>query len=152
MATSFTKTLPAGSYYVGDLCYIIPKAVWSELCDQWFDPSKDGVTATYIDPITNKEVTCYAFQTAYGDGMYESNHGFIYSVDAGIIGIVAAPITTDDPSIELYTAETFYKDFEISTDGHGFMEFGHININTAWEEDEDDEGYYDYDEEEYEDE
>lgn len=140
----FSKVLPAGSYYIGDLCYIIPAAAWGDLCDQWFKDGADSITAIY----NSKE--CYAFNTAYGDGTYPGSDGFNYPVDAGIIGIISADsVTLKNPGEldEAFTLKTFESDFTISTDGETLI-FGDLVIETGDEEEDDDDYWPDEDEDE----
>lgn len=67
----------AGTYYVGDLCYILSD-VWDEVCDHWGDDVftlKDGRKVAMLS-------------TMYGDGGYEDQFGNNYDVDSGTIGCV----------------------------------------------------------------
>ncbi len=74
----FTTRLPAGTYYIGDLCYALPDSVYY---GYWENTGfKDG----------RHKVGDYPFAvwgTAYGDGVYLGSDGKDYPVDAGIIGI-----------------------------------------------------------------
>jgi hypothetical protein len=75
-------TLPAGKYYIGDPCYVIRDHIaWMaflESCD-FFEESHRA----FFD-----KDEFWASETAYGDGVYNSNIGFRFTVDAGLIGIV----------------------------------------------------------------
>ena len=75
--------MPAGKYYVGDLCYVMHPE-WDEFCS-----------------ITIKEHTCLdgefnlkdgrrfaTFGTKWGDGEYRDQFGNRYGVDAGLIGCI----------------------------------------------------------------
>jgi hypothetical protein len=75
--------MPAGRYYVGDLCYVIEDdEVWSEVCDFMFDGKGDNE-----GQVTLKDGrTIVIYGTRYGDGTYQSNLGTSHSVDAGVIG------------------------------------------------------------------
>lgn len=75
--------LPAGTYYIGDLCYVLGDR-WDEVCDLIIgdDTCRDGV-------FTLKDGTRFAmFTTKYGDGEYYDQDGNSYSVDSGSIGCV----------------------------------------------------------------
>ena len=77
--------LPAGRYYVGDLCYVLGDR-WDEVCSRVIngDNCRDGV-------FTLEDGTQFAMMTTcYGDGQYEDNIGRRYSVDSGSIGCVLA--------------------------------------------------------------
>lgn len=133
----FMKLLPAGEYFIGDLCYIVPNDYWNDLCDQWFDKTKDGVVAQY----TQKDetlITVYAFSTAYGDGTYVGSDGFKYGVDAGLIGImpVTSEVKYEGREGDLYTRVKFDKEFMIATNGETLV-FGDIVIETGYEDEED---------------
>jgi hypothetical protein len=75
--------MPAGKYYVGDLCYVMHD-VWSQVCDLIIqdDQCLDG-------EFNLRSGTRFAIQsTAYGDGTYQDDDGFSYPVDAGSIGCI----------------------------------------------------------------
>lgn len=133
----YTKILPAGEYFIGDLCYIIPDTYWSELCDQWFEGNKTNIEATYNGIMT------YAFPTKWGDGTYIGSDGFSYGVDAGLIGIVEAVEDTQySEDDNLFRRVKFDSPFAITTDGSTLI-FGDIMIET--DEEEEDEDFSDYD-------
>lgn len=75
-------TLPAGKYYIGDPCYVIGDH------DKWmlFLNSCDFFEASSEAFIGNDKF--WASATAHGDGIYKSNKGDLFFVDAGLIGIV----------------------------------------------------------------
>lgn len=127
-------TMLAGKYVLGDPCYCFssddPDDLWMKLlesCD-YFDKPIGEVNGVKI----------LGFHTAYGDGTYAGSDGFDYGVDAGLIGLVPydfaiSQIGTFEP--ELHQVVEFDKDFECSED-NGFMVFGHITIETGYEESE----------------
>lgn len=77
---NFGFSLPAGRYYIGDLCYA--------LSDDVYDTIFGGTgydTGIYTD---KRSGSVFAMShTAYGDGLYPSSDGKQFAVDAGIIGI-----------------------------------------------------------------
>lgn len=79
-------TLPAGQYYIGDPCYVISDH------NKWmaFLNSCDFFEASVEASIGDDKF--WASPTAYGDGVYESNKGGRFPVDAGLIGIVPLSI------------------------------------------------------------
>ena len=75
--------MPAGTYYIGDLCYVLNDR-WDEVCDLVLADHfcRDGI-------FTLKDGTRFAmFTTKYGDGEYLDQDGNSYTVDSGSIGCV----------------------------------------------------------------
>ena len=77
-------TLPAGKYYIGDLCYSLP----DRLYDRVFGP--DFEAGLY----TSKKNPNHVFwlENTGGDGCFNGSDGKEYCVDAGIIGIASYDI------------------------------------------------------------
>lgn len=127
-----TLTMPAGSYYVGDLCYVM-NPQWEEFCE------KTIVGHACIDGevILENGIKIVQFRTAYGDGRYSDQLGNEYGVDAGLIGCIRTEDINDpDSYIKGGNIINFNSDFKCSSKD-GVLKFGHIVINT----DEDDEEY-----------
>lgn len=146
--TTETNRLPAGTYYVGDLCYVVPDADWPEFCDRMF-PGDDSYV---IGVFENREGINYAsFGTKYGDGCYGDYQLREYSVDSGTIGCipVCALKEFDVEKIErLGNIVEFPTAFEIGYDeATGTITFGHVDIVTGDEYGEDDDDNYEEDEE-----
>jgi len=137
-------TMPAGKYYIGDLCYVMHPE-WDECCDLFFPANHPprGVEGEF----TLKDGRRFAsFSTAYGDGTYRSNIGTGHCVDSGSIGCIRVEDIRDDQYDnieELGAVVEFAQPFEVSSD-QGLLIFGHVQIETA--------GGYDEEEDEYEDE
>jgi hypothetical protein len=110
-------TMPAGSYWIGDLCYVFDDDSWDEICGLLDGEGeftlKDG-----------RRIAIYS--TAWGDGIYEDQHGFVYGVDSGTLGCVLASdvkICTDGSIVQF--------DYEFNTEyDNGNVVIGHIRINT----------------------
>lgn len=130
--------MPAGRYYIGDLCYVMHNE-WEEVCeltingDSWIDGEftlKDG-----------RKFAIYS--TKYGDGYYEG-----IGVDSGTIGcILVSDIDTkcSENRIDLGRQVDFPRIFETAShDGEIF--FGEVHIDTG-DSDECD-PYYGYEDEE----
>ena len=133
--------MPAGRYYVGDLCYVMHD-VWEEFCDITISGSeclegefqlKDGRRfATY--------------STQYGDGFYPSNIGENFSVDAGLIGCILVSDITDPEATEA-AMKSYGAIVEFGTDfitegdrrGTGIIQFGRVIIETGDLEDDESE-------------
>jgi len=129
-------TMPAGTYYVGDLCYVM-HLQWDEFCVLTIED--DGV---HDGEFTLKNGVKFAFKgTAYGDGSYEDQHGNDYSVDTGLIGCILMS-DIDDPEVskhgESYIMDlgqviTFPEPFEVSS-ASGVIHFGDVvSIDTTCE-------------------
>jgi hypothetical protein len=126
-------TMPAGKYYIGDLCYVMHDE-WSEFCDITIKDEKclDG---EFVLADGRRFAT---FSTAWGDGTYRSSINTLHSVDSGSIGC----IRVEDINDTTYDAETinrlgaivdFPEPFEVSEDT-GLLTFGHVLIETNADE------------------
>ena len=128
-------SMPAGVYYVGDLCYVMTDKEWDEVCGITISGSvclegefqlKDG-----------RRFTMYG--TEWGDGVYRDQHGSEYSVDSGTIGcILLDDIKADkyDESLDrLGSVYDFYANF-VTSNYKGVIQFGRVMIDTdpAYEE------------------
>ena len=131
------NTMPAGRYYVGDLCYVMHDA-WTEAVDLMFPSAAEGYKSVE-GVLTLKDGRQFAiFSTSYGDGVYYDQWGKDYGVDAGSIGcILQKDIKDDTANIGLGNIVDFDQDFVVSSDGET-LKFGDIIIHT---------GSVDYDEE-----
>lgn len=101
--------MKAGTYYIGDLCYVLDEKDWHEICDKdYFDGEftlSDG-----------RGIAMYS--TAQGDGEYKSNVGSSCCVDSGTIGcVLLSDITRHeyDHIEDLAVFHTFESDFDTGT-------------------------------------
>jgi len=141
--------MPAGEYYVGDICYVMHPE-WDEVCDLiccWGDEDKetDG-------EFTLKDGRRFAvYGTAYGDGCYYDQTDRSYGVDAGIIGCIRVDDIAESERKNLEDGHVmkFEKDFITYSDA-GIIYFGNVAIDTTGELYNDDDDYSDcyYEEEE----
>jgi hypothetical protein len=131
--------MPAGKYYIGDLCYVMHDA-WDECCDLFFPANHPprGVEGEF----TLKDGRRFAsFSTAHGDGTYRSNTGTGHSVDSGSIGCIRIEDIRDnsyDNIEELGAIIEFTEPFKVSNE-QGLLTFGYVQIETnldPWDEDE----------------
>lgn len=76
--------MPAGKYYVGDLCYVMTDAEWDAFCDLTID-RMNCLDGEFTMPDGRKFAT---YSTQYGDGCYADQFGNQYGVDAGLIGCI----------------------------------------------------------------
>ena len=134
-----TFVMPAGKYYIGDLCYVMHD-VWDEFCDITIQETSvlDGVFAL------KSGVTFATFCTAWGDGGYRDMEGREYSVDAGLIGCIRVEDigVSEQGNIRCGHVVEFTEDFGV--DSHdGVIRFGDVYIDTdpapSWERDLDEE-------------
>lgn len=122
-------TLPAGEYYIGDPCYVVPNKDWIPLLERagYFgsEPSLDCDEGFFF----YKDKACFAYLTAHGDGTYTDKSHNKYPVDAGVIGIL--PVEVCDFKELLYPCVTkkFEKDFVVWEES-GVFHFGDIIIST----------------------
>lgn len=140
-----TAILPAGKYYVGDLCYVLGD-LWDEVCSLII-VGNDLVGQGEVLTLKNGTKFVY-FNTAYGDGTYRDDELlYSFSVDAGMIGAVLVNAEDVDMSEaeDLGAEVVFDHDWTAYKEDTGVMWFGDIRINTAHEEDDYD--AYDYEEE-----
>lgn len=137
-------TMPAGRYYIGDLCYVMHPE-WVEFCEITIRDEQclDG-------EFVLKDGRRFAsFGTAYGDGIYRSNIGTDHLVDAGLIGCIRVEDIRDDQYNnieELGAIVEFEQPFEVYSD-QGLIVFGHVQIETAGGYDEEEEDYFEEDQE-----
>ena len=97
----FTTRLPAGTYYIGDLCYALPDSVYYGYWENTgFQMGRHKVD-DYVFAVGN---------TYAGDGVYHGSDGKDYPVDAGIIGIADIRLCRK----ELQEGITKYKRIELN--------------------------------------
>lgn len=131
--------MPAGKYYVGDLCYVMTDKEWDQFCSITIKGNQvlDG---EFEMPDGRKFAT---YGTAWGDGTYRDQFRNEYSVDAGLIGC----ILVDDIRAEKYeNIESLGAIHEFATDfvtgggrgernWSGTIQFGRVAIETDPDED-----------------
>lgn len=147
-------TMPAGKYYIGDLCYVMHDE-WDEFCSITIDghDCKDG-EFTLAD---GRRFATYG--TAYGDGCYPCTDGSQLGVDAGLIGCIRVEDISEQMTVaqikSVGTIVEFAQPF--NTNEHkGIIQFGHILVDTAgddgdeWDDEAnmDEDNSYDYETEE----
>lgn len=121
-------TMPAGRYYVGDLCYVLENE-WDEFCRLTIQGNEciDG-------EFTLSDGRKFAsFGTKWGDGGYCDQFGNEYSVDAGLIGCVQ--VLDTQHSVSGGHIVEFTRDFDVgggrgSMNWDGVIHIGHLQINT----------------------
>lgn len=75
-------------FYIGDICYVLSKDVYNGV---W------GKIGQYQDGeyITDDGYKFAMASTAYGDGCYDDDGNNVYSVDAGVLGVVPFELVTN---------------------------------------------------------
>lgn len=128
--------MPAGTYFIGDLCYVMHDE-WNEFCNLTCDgPSVLDGEFTLSDG--RKFVTQ---STAYGDGCYSDSSGGKYPVDAGLIGCILLAdidLSNKENNTSLGRIYTFAEPFEIYYINGSIIIGNEIFIHTGDEETEDD--------------
>ena len=128
--------VPAGSYVLGDPCYVVPDDKWDELllsCD-YFQESPIGKVDGYH---------VLGFSTQFGDGLYMDNTNREYPVDAGLIGLVPLEFAQIEASKFFPThVVTFDKETLCTRKANGVLTFGSYSIDTDPEEESDCLGRY----------
>jgi len=124
-------TMPAGKYWIGDLCYVMHPQ-WQEACELFFPKGQDNWRgAQGVFKLANGVRFAY-FSTAHGDGNYEDEQGREYPVDAGGIGcILLSDIndTSDSLWMEGGNVVDFEEQFAVGSDG-AELTFGKVVIDT----------------------
>jgi hypothetical protein len=133
--------MPAGTYYIGDLCYVMTDSEWDEFCSLTIN-GNECVDGEFMFKDGRRFAT---YGTKWGDGEYRSNIGTKHSVDAGLIGC----FRVEDIRAEKYddieslgAIVTFDSDFRTKEED-GLIIFGDVVVNT-------DPDFYEKDDEEFE--
>jgi hypothetical protein len=141
--------MPAGKYYIGDLCYVMDSDEWDEFCAITIK-GNNCIDGEFELPDGRRFAT---YGTRWGDGEYRDQHGNAYSVDAGLIGCIRVEdirANKYDNISELGAILEFTEPFETSGGREhyqkwdGVIRIGHVEIVT----DSDDLGDIDYEEDE----
>jgi len=127
--------MPAGQYYIGDLCYVMSDAEWNDFCSITIQ----GHRCLSGEFVLNDGRRFATYQTKYGDGLYQDQFENRYGVDAGLIGCIRIEdIRVDKYNIkELGSIVEFKTDFVTSYED-GVIKIGHVMIDTDPEFEDDD--------------
>jgi hypothetical protein len=93
MTTDFQKTLPAGEYYIGDPCYVMPTRDWN----QWMDDHMCATNGQWV-----------IHPTHCGDGWFIGSDGFEYHVDSGNLGMVLSSLCDPQKRTSVEQIGTFH--------------------------------------------
>ena len=75
-------TFPAGKYYIGDLCYVLPDSIYENVFGGY-----EYANGLYRNNNAGSTQIFMIGGTSDGDGKYDGSDGNSFCVDAGIIGI-----------------------------------------------------------------
>jgi len=120
--------MKAGNYYCGDLCYVFNNEDWDDVCKLTIS-GNECLRGEFNLPDGRRFAM---FNTAFGDGEYEDQDGYKYSVDSGTIGCTLVENITAEKYAdlrELGRIVEFKEQFEVSED-HGMIYIGHLCIET----------------------
>jgi hypothetical protein len=121
-------TLPAGRYYIGDICYAMKESVYNEVFGDKLYANGHYTTEDGVFVVSG---------TAYGDGSYKGTNGFEYGVDAGIIGIASMGVCNAEAELYGGTLHTFTEPVKCNFK-YGIFNFTsgdwNLEIDTAFEE------------------
>lgn len=141
MTATYIYTMPAGLYYIGDLCYVMDYTEdnydeWDEFCAM----TTEGNNCLNGHFTMKDGRTFVSFSTRYGDGEYPCSHSSNLRVDAGLIGCISLnnlkTVRTIGELNTLGTVQDFKEPFECTCDEQGVMQFGHITVDTSCTEEE----------------
>jgi hypothetical protein len=131
-------TMPAGKYYVGDLCYVMHEC-WDEVCGLFFKGRTDG-GCNEGEFVLKDGRRFVSYNTKWGDGGYYDQNGNEYSVDAGLIGCIRVDdidFTHEENRMDGGEVWEFRTDFnhaggrsEQGRDWDGVIQIGHVSIST----------------------
>jgi hypothetical protein len=128
-------SMPAGKYYIGDLCYVMTDDEWKEICSITISGQK--VIDGEFQLSDGRRFATYS--TAFGDGVYHDQYGHSYSVDAGLIGCIKLEdikyVDNYDQFLDIGAIMEFDNSFATSggrgDEGwEGLIQFGHVMIET----------------------
>ena len=129
--------VPAGTYYVGDLCYEMKDELYDDIWGKKFGYA-EGLYRRKSDGAV------FGMFGTGGDGAWKDDYGKEYTVDAGILGVASVALCKGEETDN-------YEDFNNTTEcWHGQNEddkevfaFGHVCLSApGWDNESDDEETY----------
>jgi len=108
---------PAGTYYVGDLCYAVSDDDWSKLIDDigcfGLNSSKVVDVEKFDDGVFyHQNKKCFIAGTKHGDGSYFDRNNEVYYVDSGSLGVMPLDVC-NGTSMNGGQTHTFKEEFEV---------------------------------------
>lgn len=126
-----------GTYYIGDLCYVLNDTQWSEVCDlmhPYGNESPNRNKSVHGKFFLSDGTVISIYGTAYGDGRYVDRKDQEYWVDSGTIGCVSTKHLPRKFKKKTPNAGSHLHTFHYTFDTHyedGVITFGHVQINTS---------------------
>jgi len=123
--------------WIGDPCYVIQEKLWDDVCYQIFKNGGKEVGHVITVKYNGNELSFIQCGTAYGDGLFSSQTGFEYAVDAGCLAILPEELIDDDDNNSDSLGQLFEiqnDNISLQTDGKGTFNFfdGSKLIETIW--------------------
>ena len=144
-ADSSPAILPAGRYYIGDPCYVIPDEEWHSLLEHVNYFEGDGL-------FEYKGCKMAVYSTAWGDGLYPgycsaSNSFYSFGVDAGLLGAVPEELVSEEAKGRIDSKELWVVVEESGSlvcwkEGRGLIHLGPLSIETDECADEEEDEYF----------
>ena len=121
--------MPAGEYYIGDLCYVMHEE-WDEVCSLFFKGNTNG-RCNQGEFVLKDGRRFAGYNTKWGDGEYRDQFNNRYLVDSGCIGciLVSNIVEMDKRNIDLGNVIKMTKEFDTSNID-GLISFNNITIET----------------------
>ena len=121
--------MPAGEYYIGDLCYVMHKE-WDDVCSLFFKGNTNG-RCNQGEFVLKDGRRFAGYNTKWGDGEYRDQFNNRYLVDSGCIGciLVSDIVEMDKRNIDLGNVIKMTKEFDTSNID-GLISFNNITIET----------------------
>ncbi len=132
------RTLPAGTYYVGDLCYVLKYEYgydWAVQHKGLGARASDGYGTAHGTGIMQTWPT-FSSYTANGDGCYEDQEHDSYEVDSGTIGCINVNALSPEAREHVRDTRcghfvTYDKPFRCTPCTAGVITIGRLTIDTA---------------------
>ena len=113
--------LPAGRYFIGDICYALSDFVYNEI---W------GDNFGFREGLYNHQKGTFVMGRAmYGNGDYLGTDGRVYAIDSGIVGMVSWDLV-DNKDCKSGSVHEFSESiyFCITGEGHFIFSSGKVKL------------------------
>jgi hypothetical protein len=142
--TTVSETFPAGKYVISDLCYVLSDDTWTEIHELMFPPGHNGHEINGLFTLKDGR-KLFIGCTKYGDGNYPDTVGNVYGVDSGTIGIMLESEIDGEADGDDSIVHIFDEPFTVLYDNGNFS-FGHIDIDTGFYDDHEEDDWDEEDE------
>lgn len=126
---------PAGDYYIGDPCYLIPRKDWDGVIKSTNYFGEGSLPQPNFDDgvYSWNGKRCFASYTAHGDGIYTNPRKTLtIGVDSGTISIIPVDRADEPKTMTFFIYGNhvrFPKEFSVWEE-NGVFHFGKIKIDT----------------------